>query len=79
MHGESFQVKILLSPQVGYGELADSLQVPGVASRDDMLVLGVDLVAALVSTGQVDDVFSAVAVRGPAGIVRSQSFAAGLY
>src|SRR5690606_26594786 len=77
--GEGFQIQILLTTQIGHGEMPDGVQIISVFSASVALVGRLNRVAIHIAVGQLNDVIAAVAIFGPAGVVRGQTFAARLY
>ena len=76
---ESFQIKILLVPQVGNGKVADTFKVFSVFRASEALIFRRYGITTHKALGEIDDVLSAVAVFWPAWVIRCQTFAARLY
>ena len=76
---KSFQIKILLVPQVGNGKVADTFKVFSVFSASEALIFRRYGITTHKAFGEIDDVLSAIAVFWPTGIVWRQAFAARLY
>ena len=76
---ESFQIKILLVPQVGNGKVADTFKVFSIFRPCEALIFRRYGITTHKAFGEIDDVLSAVAVFRPTWVIRCQTFAARLH